>query len=105
MSVKLINNSSLHRRIAAIGGELKVFNSSGWMSLRIEFSHKLENDEANFVEYVTISLKKNNTLFVTSAPYSKSFRQYNSLLFRETHQNDEKLMEEILQYLILINMQ
>ena len=105
MSVKLINNSSLHRRIAAIGGELKVFNCSGWMSLRPDFNHKLENDETNFVEYVTISLKKNNTLLVTSAPYSRTFSQYNSLLFRETHQKDKELMEEIRQYLTLINMQ
>jgi len=105
MSVKLINNSSLHRRIAAIGGELKVINNNGWMGLRLEFSHKLENDDFNFVEYITISLKKNNTLLISSAPHSRTFSRYNSLLFRETHQKDKELMEEILQYLTLINMQ
>ena len=105
MSAQLLNNSALHQRLASMGSRMKVINNDGWMMLRIEFANKIKGNTA-MMEFVNISLKENGkSLHIVSHPHSRTFTQFNKYLFSETHGKDQELLEQIRQYLLLVNLQ
>ncbi len=105
MSVQLLKNSFLHRRISLLGGNLTVINTNGWFSLRIEFTHKINSLGVMMNEYVNITLKSDKTLYVVSQGDSKIFPNQNKYLFKNTYAKDEDLMSSIREYLITVNYQ